>query len=415
MLKPGALIRRMTLARPIALSVTLLSLAATPAIAQTTCSAAEQFTLDWNAQTQGAQGSGTTNYTASDGGGHTETVTISYNGDTGAFQPINFGGSVGTVTTPYIGVINTGGLAATESTLTLGTIFSAYQTNIDNATNSVGVRLTFSKPVREIRFTMLDVDYTANQFRDWIKVTGVSPTAGTITPNISSPYGGRNNTTNPGQTSPSTTVIGPYAASVPNFSGSEVVGNTGNSTNTQDLGNLLISFAQPVTQVDIRYANGPSAYIGGTPGQQAISIHDLNFCTMPVLSMTKTAAPVATTGDNRFNIPGADVDYTITVTNTGGSPVDINTALIGDALPAAVTFFNGDIDTATAGTQNFVFTPGTSGLTLSAANITYLNASNTSITPAAGYDPAVRTVRWQPQGTMAANSSFTIRFRTQIN
>jgi uncharacterized repeat protein (TIGR01451 family) len=405
----------MIVARSVALPMALLACAANPAAAQTTCSAAEQFTLDWNAQTQGAQGSGTASYTASDGGGRTETVTISYNGDTAAFQPISFGGTIGTVTTPYIGVINTGGLAATESTLTLGTIFSAYQSNIDNATNSVGLRLTFSKAVREIRFTMLDVDYTANQFRDWIKITGVSPTAGTITPGISSPYGGRNNTTNPGQTAPSTTVIGPYTASVPNFSGSEVVGNTGNSTNTQDLGNLLVSFAQPVTQIDIRYANGPAAYIAGTPGQQAISIHDLNFCTMPVLTMTKTAAPVATTGDNRFNIPGADVDYTITVTNTGGSPVDINTALLGDALPADVTFFNGDIDTATAGTQNFVFTPGTSGLTLAAANITYLNASNTPITPAAGYDAAVRTVRWQPQGTMAANSSFTIRFRTQIN
>ena len=80
-----------------------------------------------------------------------------------------------------------------------------------------------------------------------------------------------------------------------------------------------------------------------------------------------------------------------------------------------VTFFNGDIDTVTAGTQNFVFTPGTSGLTLGAANITYLNGANTTITPAAGYDPLVRTVRWLPQGIMAANSSFTIRFRTRIN
>jgi uncharacterized repeat protein (TIGR01451 family) len=395
-------------------SLAALSCAATPAFAQTTCSASEYFTLDWNTQTQGYQGTGSQNYTATDGGARTETVTVSYNSDIAAFQPIAFGGTIGTLTTPYIGVINTGGLAATESTLTLGTIFSAFQTNIDNTTGSIGIRFTFSKPLREMRFAMFDIDYNASQFRDWIKVTGTSPTAGTITPLISSPYGGRNNQTLPGQTSPSTTFIGPYTATVPNFSGSEVVGNTGGSTETQNLGNLTISFAQPVNQVDIRYANGPSAYMSGIPGQQAISIHDISFCTMPSIQMTKTSAPVATTGDNRFNIPGADVDYTITITNSGGSPVDINTTVISDLLPADVTFFNGDIDTGTAGVQNFVFTPNGSGLTLGAGNITYFNAGNGSITPSAGYDSTVRTVRWSPQGTMAANSSATIRFRTQI-
>jgi uncharacterized repeat protein (TIGR01451 family) len=396
-------------------SVVIAVLAAKPALAQTTCSAAEQFTLDWNAQTQGGQGTGTQNYAATDGLGHSETVSVSYNGDTAAFQPIAFGGTIGTLTTPYIGVINVGGIGATESTLTLGTIFGAYQSNIDTAANSVGVRLTFSKPLREIRFLMLDIDYQNGQFRDWIKVTGLSPTAGTVIPLLSSTYGARNNQTNPGQTAPSTTVIGPYTATVPNFSGSEVVGNTGGSSNTQDLGNITASFAQPVTQVDIRYANGPAAYMAGTPGQQAISIHDINFCTMPTIAITKTSAPVATTGDNRFNIPGADVDYTITITNSGGSPVDLNTTLISDALPAQVTFFNGDIDTATAGTQNFVFTAGTSGLTLSAANISYFNAGGGAITPAAGYDPLVRSVNWAPQGPMAGNSSVTIRFRTRIN
>lgn len=400
----------------LSLSIAVVICAATPARAQITCSAAEQFTLDWNAQTQGAQGSGAQSYTANDGGGRTETVTVSYNGDIAAFQPIAFGGTIGTVTTPFIGVINTGGLpAATEATLSLGTIFSAFQSNIDNATNSVGIRLTFSKPLREMRFVMLDVDYTANQFRDWIKITGVSTTAGTVVPLISSPYGGRNNQTNPGQTAPSTTVIGPYTASAPNFSGSEIVGNTGNSTDIQNLGNVTISFAQPVNQVDIRYANGPAAYMAGTPGQQAISIHDFNFCTMPTIAITKSAAPVATTGDSRFNIPGADVDYLITVTNSGGSPVDLNATNISDLLPTEVTFFNGDIDAVNAGTQNFVFAPGTSGLTLAAGNIIYLNAANTAITPATGYDPLVRRVRWLPQGTMAANSSFTIRFRTRIN
>jgi uncharacterized repeat protein (TIGR01451 family) len=392
----------------------LLCCLSAPVLAQTTCSASEQFTLNWTNQTQGAQGTGSKSYTASDGLGHNETATFSYSGATSAFVGINFGAPIGTVTTPYIGVINVGGVGATDSTLTLGTIFGAYETNIDSGSNHVAVNMSFSKPIREIRFTLLDIDYTANQFRDWIKVTGNN---GTVTPALSSPYGGRNNSTNPGQTAPSTTLIGPYTASVPNFGSAEVVGNTGNSTNVQDLGNISAQFATPVTQVTIRYANGPAAYIGGTPGQQAIAIHNLYFCTMPQITVTKTSATVATTGINKFSIPGSDVDYTITVTNTGGSPVDINATLIADLLPSNVTFFNGDIDTATAGTQNFIFNPGTSGLTLAAGNITYSSTGSApySYTPVAGYDALVKGLRFQPAGTMAANSSFSVIVRTRVN
>ena len=121
------------------------------------------------------------------------------------------------------------------------------------------------------------------------------------------------------------------------------------------------------------------------------------------------------TDPNRFAIPGADIDYTLTVANSGGSVVDAASGMIADTLPANVTFFNGDIDTVTPGIQNFVFAGGTSGLTLGAANITYLNAGGTPITPAAGYDPLVRTLRYQPQGTMAANSSYSVRLRTRVN
>ena len=58
----------------------------------------------------------------------------------------------------------------------------------------------------------------------------------------------------------------------------------------------------------------------------------------------------------------------------------------------------------------------TSGLTFAAANLTYSNNGGTSYvyTPAAGYDTAVNAVRFAPQGTMAANSSFSIQFRVKI-
>ena len=103
------------------------------------------------------------------------------------------------------------------------------------------------------------------------------------------------------------------------------------------------------------------------------------------------------------------------MTNSGGSTVDSTGALISDTLPANVTFFNGDIDMLTPGTQNFAFTAGASGVTLGAANIIYLNAGGTPITPAAGYDPLVRTVRYAPQRTMAGNSTYNVRFRARVN
>lgn len=389
-------------------AVITLALACGSAHAQTSCNATNLFTLDWDAQTpkNTALGTGARTFTVTNLAGQTVTVTMTFAGETASYIDSGYG------QTPNISVQNVGGIGATENTLFLATDFLGYTTNITSTTNVAVVRFSFSVPVRDVAFKIMDIDYSAGQFRDWVRVN-TSNGATNYTPVLASPYGSRNNVSNPGLTAPGVAYIGPGTTAGYTFVSGDLIG-TGISALNQDFGLINTSSTVPITQAEVRYGNGPASTMTGTAGIQSIAIHDISFCPMPVLSMTKTAAPVATTGDNRFNIPGADVDYTITVTNTGGSPVDINTATIGDLLPANVTFFNGDIDTATAGTQNFVFTPGTSGLTLAAANITYLNAANAPITPAVGYDANVRTVRWQPQGTMAANSSFAIRFRTQI-
>jgi uncharacterized repeat protein (TIGR01451 family) len=136
---------------------------------------------------------------------------------------------------------------------------------------------------------------------------------------------------------------------------------------------------------------------------------------MPSISTTKSSAPLGTTGAARFDAPGSDVVYTITVTNNGGSPVDASTIVLTDTLPAQASFYNGDFDTTLPGTDPFLLTAGTSGVTLVAANTTYSNNGTTYVyTPAAGYDANVKGVKFQPQGTMAANSSFTIKYRVQV-
>ncbi|CAN5210360.1 hypothetical protein BH09PSE3_BH09PSE3_02600 [soil metagenome] len=380
-----------------------------PAVAQTSCNATNMFKLDWDAQSpkNSNLGTGSRTYAVTNAAGATVSVTLSFAGDTSHYIDSGYG------QTPNISVQNVGGITAGEYTLFLATDFAGYTADIGTTTNVAIARFGFSTPVREVTFRVLDVDYAASQFRDWVRISGTN--GATYVPSIATPYG-RNNSTNPGSTAPGVTYVGPGTSGGYAYPSTDGAG-TATADMNRDYGNLNVQFVVPITQAEIRYGNGPSSTMSGTAGIQSISIHDISFCPMPAVTISKTSAPTSIVANdpNRFNIPGADVDYTITVTNSGGSTVDLSTTLIADTLPAGITFYNGDIDSTTAGTQNFVFTPGTSGLTLGAGNITYYNAANGAITPTAGYDPAVRSVRWVPQGTMAANSSFTIKFRSNIN
>ena len=169
----------------------------------------------------------------------------------------------------------------------------------------------------------------------------------------------------------------------------------------------------------MRYGNYPYQSGESTTGQQAMGISRLSFCPMPAVTVAKTSAPYITTAGSpdRFNAPGSDVAYTLTVTNSGGSPVDASSLVLTDVLPANLTFYNGDYNASSPGMGPFELTAGTSGVTLPAAGRAYSNnnGSTYAYTPAAGYDAAVDAVRLTPTGTMAANSSFTIRFRARVN
>lgn len=387
------------------------ALAAAPAFAQTSCNATNRYTLDWDAQTPKNTnlGTGSRNFTVTNGAGGSVTVTMSFAGDVTHYIDSGYG------QTPNISVQNVGGIGASEYTLFLAVDFAGYASSIATlGTNVAAVRFSFSTPVREVTFKTMDIDYSAGQFRDWVQVSGTN--GATYVPAITTPYG-RNNSTNPGVTAPGVSYVGAGTVSGAAVANNQIVG-TGISALNQDYGTVTSVFAEPVTQVEVRYANGPSSTMSGTAGIQSIALHDMTFCPMPDVNVVKTST-VVSDGVNPTNpkgIPGATVDYTITVTNSGGSTVDVSSANIADILPSNVTFYNGDIDTATAGTQNFIFNSGTSGLTMAAANMAYSNNGGTSYaySPTAGYDSNVNAIRFLPQGTMAANSSFTVRVRTQV-
>ena len=136
------------------------------------------------------------------------------------------------------------------------------------------------------------------------------------------------------------------------------------------------------------------------------------------LTITKTSAVVSDPVNGTTNpkaIPGAIVRYTFTVTNTGPTAVTANSVFIIDTLPSQISV---------GSAASPVFTQGTpsSGLTFAAANIKYSNAGTAptsfaacTYTPVSNYDPAVRYVCLNPQGSFAGSTGTPPSFQLSIN
>ncbi|MDB5692059.1 MAG: hypothetical protein JWO81_1122 [Alphaproteobacteria bacterium] len=375
---------------------------AAPAAAS--CSAANTYNFSFSNQAAATLNyAAASTFTASTSGGATQNFTTAFstNGlSSTQVAGIQMPAITNTLTT------GTGG-----RTLMIGGTFSGRTASIAGATRVILTTFTFATPIRDLAITVHDIDFTADQYRDWLMVTGANG-ASTYTPTMTTPFG-TNNTTG-GTAGSSSLTLGPTGAPF-NLTAQQAVG-TGASNNTNsDFGDIAVSFVQPVTSVTIRYGNYPLSAGESNTGQQAFGISAISFCPMPSISTSKTSAPLGTTGAARFDAPGSDVVYTITVTNNGGSPVDAATIVLTDTLPAQASFYNADFDTALPGTDPFLLTAGSSGVTLAAANVSYSNNGTTyTYTPAAGYDAAVKGVKFAPQGTMAANSSFTVKYRVQV-
>ncbi|HEX6377226.1 MAG TPA: hypothetical protein VFZ91_16060 [Allosphingosinicella sp.] len=372
--------------------------------AQAACSASNtyNYSFNWGSNT-GLNYANSYTYTASNTLGANQNFTMNFATNGLSSSVVN------NVQLPAVNSMLSG--AGGGRTLVIGGTFSSRTADVSSNTRVIRVTFTFATPIRDFTVRVHDVDYSNNQYRDWLMVQG-SNGSNTYVPTLTTPFGS-NNGAGPHTAVGSTVALGAYSSGGVTITNSQGVGlSTSANTNTDD-GDITASFAQPVTSVTLRYGNYPG---DNQTGQQAYGISALSFCPMPSITMAKTSAPYASTGPDRFNAPLADVVYTLTVANSGGSPVDLAGITLTDALPSDMTFYNGDFDPAAAGTDPFLLTPGSSGVTLSAANVSYSNNGGTSYgyTPAAGYDANVNRIRFVPGGTMAANSSFTIKFRAQI-
>ena len=129
---------------------------------------------------------------------------------------------------------------------------------------------------------------------------------------------------------------------------------------------------------------------------------------------------------NAKEIPGGFVTYTVTVANPGSGTVDNNTIVISDPTPAKLTLFVGNLTGSSGGPVAF-----TDGSPASSLSYTFTSLASTTddvdfskdggttwtyvpVPDASGVDANVTHIRFKPKGIMAANSSFTLKFRYQI-
>lgn len=272
--------------------------------------------------------------------------------------------------------------------------------------DKVIINISFSEAVRAVRFTITDIDQSS--WDDFVEVY-YDVGAGFVN----------------AKTGSFATILGPAVVADDENFGDGWEGQASAASSSTD-GNLAFDFgALDIVAVRIVYFSGNDSS-GNNPAGQQLGISDVAFDKiMPLLSALKSVSMVGTSGNARFAIPGNDVYYTLTVTNSGDGAVDADTLFLSDPIPAEVEFFNGDIDGGGPATGAVYFTESGSGLTFSlATDVAYSNlvakpASFAACTyaPAAGYDPNVRHLCLNPKGRMLAGNpdpTFSVQFRARI-
>lgn len=379
-----------------------------PCAAQAACPAANLYSFFYSSQAATTLAYGSTyTYTASTPGGATQNFTAGFTQN--GLSSVTVGGE----NRPNISNSHNGGGAGTA--LVVGGVLSSRTADITSGTRVMVTTFTFPTPVRDVAFAVHDVDFGANQFRDWLQITGFNGAA-SYTPSMTTPWG-TDNSGGAVTNANSSINLGPDAAPF-TIAANQAIG-VGVSGNNSTTGTINVSFAQPVTSVQLRYGNYPLTAGETVTGQQAFAIEGVSWCPMPSLTVSKTGAPWSDPVNATTNpklIPGGDLIYSLTVANANTSPVDLSTTVLTDAIPATLTFYNGDIDDAGPLTANFEFVPGASGLGFVAANLSYSNNGGATYVyaPGAGYDANVTALRFAPTGNLAANSSFTLRFRVRV-
>ncbi|MEL6529642.1 MAG: DUF11 domain-containing protein, partial [Pseudomonadota bacterium] len=170
------------------------------------------------------------------------------------------------------------------------------------------------------------------------------------------------------------------------------------------------------------------------PGQQGIGIHDITVCNpFAQINVTKVSSVIADPVNGITNpkaIPGATIEYLITVSNAGPDPADADSLKIWDDGPADAKIClldrNGGpvIFNDTSGSSGLTYDYGGAGsppadLAVTTDDLEFSDDDGTSFSyvPVAdgdNCDEAVTDFRVRPGGAFAAGSSITLRVRYQV-
>ena len=284
----------------------------------------------------------------------------------------------------------TGGLPSAGDGLTI-------VSDQNNRSGEVILTITLPRGFTGLQFSIFDVDFGANQFADRVTVSGLRGT-NVVTPTLTN--GNAN-----------------YV------SGNSAFGEIASAEN-EGLGNVVVTFTQTVDTIIIRYGNHSSA--PADPGQQGIGLHDIAYCLPNVsLAVTKVSSIVSDPVNGATSpkaIPGALIEYVISVTNTGSDTPDDDSIFVTDDAPAdakmCLVAFEG-------GSGPIHFTDGSpnSGLTYSFTALDSLTddlefsadgGSTWAYQPTAdadGCDTAISDFRLNPKGSFAASTNFSLRVR----
>ncbi len=339
--------------------------------------------FDWDAPSVAwAAGSTSNSYALGSFG----NIGFVLNNDGAYVNNATFGGQSPTVQNAF-----TGGLTPAERSL-------AVVADQANRTGTARITITLPRAFTGVQFTIFDVDFGPNQFADRVVVTGSNGGA-SVTPTLTN--GNANYVT-----------------------GNTAIGDGASDTNS-NAGNLTVTFTQAVRTIVITYGNHTTAPTN--PGQQGIALHDIVLCRpYTTLDVTKLSSVISDPVNNATNpkaIPGALVEYLITVSNTGSEATDTGTVVVTDDAPVDAKMCVADLGASGSGPVIFSSGSPASGLTYTYAALGNAgddlqfssdNGASWNYVPTAdgdGCDTAITDFRITPSGAFSAASSFTLRVR----
>ena len=199
--------------------------------------------------------------------------------------------------------------------------------------------------------------------------------------------------------------------------------------------NMSAGATKAIFYVDVQDSDASGSDTSQTPINPSDSVNSGNNIDWfgPELVLQKNVATIDDPVNGVTNpkaIPGANVQYTIRLTNQGPGAVDTDTVVISDPFPPDLELFVNGLGAPGSGPVEFIDGSPVSGLTYTFGGLGdgtddlefddgSLNFTYTPVPDVDGYDSSVTAIRANPKGIFDASGgggdpSFEFRFRMRV-